>query len=133
MASGEKILIVDDEEGMREFLTYMLEGESYQVFTATNGLEALEKLRQEEFALVLADIKMPGIDGLEMLRRIKEIDEQAVVIVMTAYASLDSAIKAIKFDAYDYLVKPFADTDKVLSIIEKGLARHYELTARDNA
>lgn len=132
MASGEKILIVDDEEGMREFLTYMLEGESYQVFTATNGLEALEKLRQEEFALVLADIKMPGIDGLEMLRRIKEIDEQAVVIVMTAYASLDSAIKAIKFDAYDYLVKPFADTDKVLSIIEKGLARHYELTARDN-
>lgn len=132
MASGEKILIVDDEEGMREFLTYMLEGESYQVFTATNGLEALEKLRQEEFALVLADIKMPGIDGLEMLRRIKEIDEQAVVIVMTAYASLDSAIKAIKFDAYDYLVKPFADTDKVLSIIEKGLARHYELTARNN-
>jgi len=132
MASGEKILIVDDEEGMREFLTYMLEGESYQVFTATNGLEALEKLRQEEFALVLADIKMPGIDGLEMLRRIKEIDEQAVVIVMTAYASLDSAIKAIKFDAYDYLVKPFADTDKVLSIIEKGLARHYELTARDD-
>ncbi|MFZ5917059.1 MAG: response regulator [Chloroflexota bacterium] len=127
MGSGEKILIVDDEEGMREFLTYMLEGESYQVSTATNGLDALEKLRQEEFALVLADIKMPGIDGLEMLRRIKEIDEQTVVIVMTAYASLDTAIKAIKFDAYDYLVKPFADTDKVLTIIEKGLTRHYEL------
>lgn len=127
MASGEKILVVDDEEGMREFLTYMLEGESYEVSTASNGLDALEKLRQEEFALVLADIKMPGIDGLEMLRRIKEIDEQAVVIVMTAYASLDSAIKAIKFDAYDYLVKPFADTDKVLSIINKGLERHYEL------
>lgn len=127
MASGEKILIVDDEEGMREFLTYMLEGESYQVSTASNGLGALEKLRQEEFALVLADIKMPGIDGLEMLRRIKEIDEQIVVIVMTAYASLDTAIKAIKFDAYDYLVKPFADTDKVLNIIEKGLARHQEL------
>jgi len=127
MASGEKILIVDDEEGMREFLTYMLEGESYQVSTASNGLGALEKLRQEEFALVLADIKMPGIDGLEMLRRIKEIDEQIVVIVMTAYASLDTAIKAIKFDAHDYLVKPFADTDKVLDIIEKGLARHLEL------
>jgi len=127
MASGEKILIVDDEEGMREFLTYMLEGESYQVSTASNGLGALEKLRQEEFSLVLADIKMPGIDGLEMLRRIKEIDEQIVVIVMTAYASLDTAIKAIKFDAYDYLVKPFADTDKVLNIIEKGLTRHQEL------
>jgi DNA-binding NtrC family response regulator len=127
MALGEKILIVDDEEGMREFLTYMLEGESYRVSTASNGLDALEKLREEEFALVLADIKMPGIDGLEMLRRIKEIDEQAVVIVMTAYASLDSAIKAIKFDAYDYLVKPFADTEKVLSIIQKGLERHYEL------
>jgi DNA-binding NtrC family response regulator len=127
MTSGEKVLVVDDEEGMREFLTYMLEGESYQVSTAASGLEALEKLRQEEFALVLADIKMPGIDGLEMLRRIKEIDEQTVVVVMTAYASLDTAIKAIKFDAYDYLVKPFPDTDKVLNVIEKGLARHYEL------
>lgn len=123
----EKILVVDDEEGMREFLTYMLEGESYQVSTAANGQEALKKLREEEFDLVLADIKMPGIDGLEMLRRIKEIDEQTVVIVMTAYASLDTAIKAIKFDAYDYLVKPFADTDKVLNIVEKGLALHQEL------
>ncbi len=127
--AGEKILVVDDEEGMREFLTYMLEGESYKVSTASNGLEALEKLHQEEFALVLADIKMPGIDGLEMLRRIKEIDEQTVVIIMTAYASLDTAIKAIKFDAEDYLVKPFPDTDKVLAIIEKGLARHRELKA----
>ena len=125
----EKILVVDDEEGMREFLTYMLEGESYEVSTAGSGLEALDKIRHQEFALVLADIKMPGIDGLEMLRRIKEIDEQTVVIVMTAYASLDTAIKAIKFDAYDYLVKPFADTDKVLSIIEKGLVRHQELVA----
>ena len=133
MAAGEKILVVDDEEGMREFLTYMLEGESYQVSTAASGLEALEKIRQEDFSLVLADVKMPGIDGLEMLRRIKEIDEQAVVIVMTAYASLDTAIKAIKFDAYDYLVKPFADTDKLLGIIEKGLARHQELMAGEVA
>ena len=131
MAAGEKILIVDDEEGMREFLTYMLEEESFQVSTAASGVEALEKVRQEEFALVLADIKMPGIDGLEMLRRIKEIDEQTVVIVMTAYASLDTAIKAIKFDAYDYLVKPFPDTEKVLAIIERGLARHRELTANE--
>jgi DNA-binding NtrC family response regulator len=131
MAAGEKILIVDDEEGMREFLTYMLEEESFQVSTAASGMEALEKVRQEEFALVLADIKMPGIDGLEMLRRIKEIDEQTVVIVMTAYASLDTAIKAIKFDAYDYLVKPFPDTEKVLAIIERGLARHRELTANE--
>jgi len=129
MATREKILIVDDEEGMREFLTYMLEGESFQVSTAASGLEALEKIRQEEFALVLADVKMPGIDGLEMLRRIKEMDEQTVVIVMTAYASLDTAIKAIKFDAYDYLIKPFPDTDKVLRIIERGLVRHRELTA----
>jgi len=131
MATREKILIVDDEEGMREFLTYMLEGESFQVSTAASGLEALEKIRREEFALVLADVKMPGIDGLEMLRRIKEIDEQTVVIVMTAYASLDTAIKAIKFDAYDYLIKPFPDTDKVLRIIERGLARHRELTASE--
>ncbi len=131
--AGEKILIVDDEEGMREVLTYMLEGESHQVTTAASGLEALEKLCQEEFSLVLADIKMPGIDGLEMLRRIKEIDEQTVVIVMTAYASLDTAIKAIKFDAFDYLVKPFADTDKVLNIIQKALAHREELIAGEAA
>ena len=96
-------------------------------------MEALEKLCQEEFSLVLADIKMPGIDGLEMLRRIKEIDEQTVVIVMTAYASLDTAIKAIKFDAFDYLVKPFADTDKVLNIIQKALAHREELIAGEAA
>ena len=128
-ASRYKILIVDDEEGMCEFLRYLLEEEGYAVDEARSGDEALDKLRRDRFALVLADIKMPGMDGLEMLRRIKEMSEDTVVIVMTAYASLETAIKAIKYEAYDYLVKPFEDTDKVLATIEKGLQHYQERTA----
>jgi len=114
---------------MCEFLRYLLEEEGYAVDEARSGDEALDKLRRDRFALVLADIKMPGMDGLEMLRRIKEMSEDTVVIVMTAYASLETAIKAIKYEAYDYLVKPFEDTDKVLATIEKGLQHYQERTA----
>lgn len=125
---GEKasILVVDDEKGMCEFLHYLLEGEGYRVDQAHSGIEALEKLQQEPFHLVLADIKMPGIDGLEMLRRIRDANKDTVVIVMTGYSSLETAIKAIKYDASDYLTKPFDDPDAVLAAVERGLADHKE-------
>lgn len=122
MEPKARILVVDDEKGMCEFLHYLLEGEGYEVDEAHSGSEALDKIREQRFDLVLADIKMPGIDGLEMLRRMREVDENIVVIVMTAYSSLETAIKAIKYDASDYLTKPFDDPDDVLAAIERGLA-----------
>lgn len=125
-----RIIVVDDEVGMCEFLRYLLEGEGYQVDYANSGIEALEKLKAkldtEPFHLVLADIRMPGMDGLELLRNVKEIDPGIVFVVMTGYASLETAIKVIKYDGYDYLVKPFDDTDKILAVIEKGLADRTE-------
>ena len=121
MDKKARIMVVDDEEGMCDFLRYLLEGEGYEVEHANNATDALAKLEKKPFHLVLADIKMPGMDGLEMLRRIKEMDEQIVVIVMTGYASLDTAIRAIKYDAYNYITKPFEDPDAVLAAVESGL------------
>ena len=121
MAEKARIMIVDDEKGMRDFLRYLLEGEGYHVEHAANGAEALTRLRENSTDLILADIKMPGMDGLEMLRQIKEIDPNIVVIVMTGYSSLETAIKAIKYNAHNYLTKPFDDPDAVLAAVENGL------------
>lgn len=124
MPEKARIMVVDDEVGMCEFLRYLLEGEGYQVESAHNGLEALEKLKQanKPFDLILADIRMPGMDGLDLLRSVKQIAPDIIFIVMTGFASLETAIKVIKYEGYDYLVKPFDDTDKILAVIEKGLA-----------
>jgi len=124
-----RILVVDDEQGMCEFLHYLLEGEGYEVEHLGSGVEALKRLEETSFHLVLADIKMPGIDGLELLRRIKESNEHLVVILMTGYGSLETAIRAIKYDCYDYILKPFDDPDVVLAAVERGLAEGKERAA----
>jgi two-component system response regulator HydG len=130
MDEKARIIVVDDEVGMCEFLRYLLEGEGYRVDYAHSGIEALEKLKAkletDPFDLVLADIRMPGMDGLELLRNVKEVDPDIVFVVMTGFASLETAIKVIKYDGYDYLVKPFDDTDKILAVVEKGLADRRE-------
>ena len=122
MSAKARILVVDDERGMCEFLRFLLREEGYEVDVAHSGVQALEKVAEDKFHLILADIKMPGLDGLEMLRRLREADQDTVVIVMTGYSSLDSAIKAIKYDASDYLTKPFDDPDAVLAAVERGLS-----------
>lgn len=122
MTAKARILVVDDERGMCEFLRFLLQEEGYEVDIAHSGDQALEKVKESKFQLILADIKMPGLDGLEMLRKLREADEDTVVIVMTGYSSLDTAIKAIKYDASDYLTKPFDDPDAVLAAVERGLA-----------
>jgi DNA-binding NtrC family response regulator len=135
MSEKARIIVVDDEVGMCEFLRYLLEGEGYQVDYAHSGIDALKKLKAkfatDPFHLVLADIRMPGMDGLELLRNVKEIDPNVVFVVMTGFASLETAIKVIKYDGYDYLVKPFDDTDKILAVIEKGLSDQREAIAAE--
>jgi putative two-component system response regulator len=122
MERQSKVLVVDDDQFALQSIAKVLEDESYQVVTAASGSEALDLLRQDSFDLVLTDLKMPGIDGLEILRRGREIAPQVVVLIFTGYASLESAIEALREGAYDYLVKP-CSADELKLKIERGLER----------
>lgn len=111
-----KILVVDDEKGMCESLRTLLSKAGYQVTTAEEGEEALRKIDRGSFDLVLTDIRMPRVDGLQILKAARNKDEDATVILMTGYASLESAINAINHGAYDYLMKPLEFSDLKLTI-----------------
>jgi putative nucleotidyltransferase with HDIG domain len=115
-----KILVVDDDPGLLETLSDALQLEGYEVTTAKAGEEALERLRQEEVDLVITDIKMPGLSGLELLRAIRDKNQILPVIVMTGYASLETAVEAIKQGAYDYITKPF-EIEKLLHTVNKAV------------
>jgi two-component system response regulator PilR (NtrC family) len=101
------ILVVDDEHSMREFLEIMLNKEGYQVATAAGGGEAVDLLKKGTFDLVITDIRMKEVDGLEVLKKCKELNPNSVVIMISAYASTSTAVEAMKWGAYDYLPKPF--------------------------
>ncbi len=102
-----KILVVDDEESMREFLEIMLTGENYQVRTAENTDRAMEILTGESFDVVITDIKMPNSSGIDLLKEIHAVDPDTAVIMITAYASLESSVQALREGAFDYITKPF--------------------------
>jgi two-component system response regulator AtoC len=101
------ILVVDDEEIVRESLANWLEEDGYQVDTAPDGSTALARLAEKGYAALLVDLKMPGMDGLQVLEKARELRPDAPVIIMTAYATVDTAVHAMKQGAYDYLLKPF--------------------------
>jgi len=122
MERQSKVLVVDDDLFALQSMAKVLEGESYQVVTAASGSEAIELLKQGSFDLVLADLKMPEVDGLEVLRQAREIVPQAVVLIFTGYASLESAIEALREGAYDYLMQP-CSADELKLKIERGLER----------
>lgn len=103
---SERIIIIDDEKRMCDSLTALLQGDGYHVAGFQRSVEAVEVIRSEKVDLVVTDIKMPGMDGLQILKAVKEVDEGIPVILMTGYASLDSALSAIAQGAYDYLLKP---------------------------
>jgi len=118
------ILIVDDEMGPREALRMILK-KDYDVVVAENGEEAIGYIGGREFDVAVLDIKMAGMDGLQLLRRIKEIKPDMEVILMTAYASVETAKSALRYGALDYLIKPFDHTD-VIDVVEKGISRRRE-------
>lgn len=119
MAKKISILIVDDEESVRDSLYNWFIEDGYRVECAENARKALTILESEPFDIILADIKMPGMDGLEMLRRIKTLEKDAIVIVMTAFATVDTAVKALKDGAFDYVTKPF-DPDDLSHLIRNA-------------
>ena len=102
-----KILVVDDELGIRDLLSSELRSHEYHVVTATNGEEAIEKVKKEKFQLVISDVKMPRMGGLEMLEAIKKIDPDIEVIMSTGYGTIETAVSAMKSGAYDFIQKPF--------------------------
>ena len=114
-----KILIVDDEEIVRESLSGWFSEDGYQVDTARDAVEALNKLSMTRWDIYFIDIKMPGMDGMELHRRIREIDKDAVVIMITAYAAVDTAVQALKEGAFDYITKPF-DPDSLSHLVRNA-------------
>lgn len=124
-----RILIADDELIVRESLQNWFQEEGYSVDVAESGKEALEKLTQSQWDIFLLDIKMPGMDGLELQRKIKEIHPNATIIIMTAYASVETAVEAMKQGAYDYIVKPFDPDD--LEHLVRNAAERRQLVAEN--
>ena len=118
-----RVLVVDDEKSMCDFLEIMLKKEGYQVRTTTDPREALELVEKEPFHLVLTDVRMPEIDGFQVLRRVKEVQPETLVIMITAYGSPEGAVEAMKQGAYDYITKPFR-VDEVKLVIRKALERY---------
>src|SRR3989339_1430394 len=119
MSKNISILIVDDEESVRDSLFNWFVVDGYEVACAGNAKEALFQIESRPFDIVLADIKMPGMDGLEMHRRIKTLNKDAIVIIMTAFASVETAVQALKDGAYDYVTKPF-DPDDLSHLIRNA-------------
>src|SRR4030066_1050000 len=118
----DKILVADDEQSMREFLDIMLKKEGYKVSLASNGEEVGKLVENDLFDLVLLDIRMPKLDGIAALKKIKASSPETIVIMITAYASADTAIKAMKEGAYDYITKPFK-VDEIKLIIKNALEK----------
>jgi len=116
----KKILVVDDEQSMRDFLSIMLKKEGYSVLSAERGSSVGEILKKEVIDLVISDIRMPDVSGIDVLRMAKDIAPETMVILITAYASTKTAIQALKMGAYDYIIKPF-DVDEVKLIVKNAL------------
>lgn len=133
MGSGEpaNVLVVDDEGANRYSVSKTLQRVGYMVSEAASGEEALENIQKTLFDVVLTDIRMPGIDGVELLRRIKDEAPDAIVILMTGYATLGTAVEALRLGAHDYLIKPSSSQD-IRQSVARGVERARNLKRRRN-
>ncbi|MGQ9617828.1 MAG: sigma-54-dependent transcriptional regulator [Candidatus Aminicenantia bacterium] len=117
-----RILVVDDEESMRDSLSEWLREDGYEVESVESGEKAIEKIKKGKWTAALVDLKMPGIDGIETMREIRNIDKEIPVIIITAYATVDTAVRAMKEGAYDYIVKPF-NPEEISMMLHKLVER----------
>jgi len=117
----EKLLIVDDEPDMLKLLSMIIKEKTpYETVTTNNPLEALELVKQGGFDLIIADLKMPGIDGMELLEAVKRVDEGIPVIIITAYGTVESAMEIMQKGGFDFITKPFKK-EQILYTIDKAL------------
>ena len=116
------ILVVDDDKGIREILEIVLTQEGYDVTSVEDGLKALAKCRRQKYDLIITDLKMPKMDGIEFMKAAKEVSPESLVILITAYASGESAVRAMQEGAYDYLEKDF-DIEILKSVIQNALEK----------
>ncbi len=118
-----KILVVDDEESLRGILSEVLTDAGFEVECASTAEEALSIVNERKPDVVITDIRMPGMNGIELLEKIKAMDQSIQVVIMTSHASVDTAIQAIRLGAYDYLTKPFEDLDIITTVVERTVER----------
>jgi DNA-binding NtrC family response regulator len=118
--AGERILVVEDEEGMREFLKILLAKEGYEVSAFEDGESAIERFKDENFHVVITDIKMPGMSGMDVLAKVKDIDPSVPVIIMTGHGSMETAIEAVNRNAFAYLLKQ-ARNDEIKQLVKKAV------------
>jgi len=133
MPAQPKVLIVDDEERFRATMCKLLTVRGLEAVTAGSGKEAIEKLRQNPYDVVILDVRMPQMGGVQVLSEIKKIDPQAEVIIMTGYASVDTAKEIMKLGAYDYVLKPYSVEelmDKIEAAYDRKMSR-IRLTGSD--
>jgi DNA-binding response OmpR family regulator len=122
MGSGGSILIVDDDLGVRVTVQKILSRSGYEVMTAASGDEALQLAREKSFDLALIDLIMPGIDGIETMRQLREASPETVIIMLTAHGTMESAIEALRLGAHDYLIKPCPE-QALKSCVEEGMEK----------
>ena len=125
MSSNGNILVVEDQESARESLVELLRGEGYDVHEATDGQEGISKINQLDLDVVLTDLMMPGADGLAVLKHVREVSPQTLVVLMTAHASVETAVEAIRAGAQDYMLKPLVFDDVLRKI--QNLMSHRQL------
>lgn len=123
------VLVVDDETAIRYSVSKTLQRVGYQVQEAASGEDALDMMKRQTFEVVLTDIRMPGLDGVELVRRIKDIDADTIVVLMTAYPSLGTAVEALRLGAHDYLIKPSSSQD-IRQCVARGVERARNLKRR---
>jgi len=122
MENKGRILIVEDEKSMREVLKILLEDEGYEIISASDGQDGIKRIEEDIFDIVITDIKMPGAGGFEVLKKVKEISPTSIVIMITAFGTIESTIEAMKLGAYDYIHKPFK-IDEIRLIINKAVEK----------